>query len=241
MLPASLRHRPAALLLDAGDTLLFLDCNAVSEALAQLGEQVAPARLAATVFDSKRAYQDMLVRGRGHEDGWSVLVRAMLTGAGLSAERSVELLPGLRRLHEDFYFWRKVPEELPRALARARGAGIRLGVISNSEGRLQSVLERVGLGPELEIVIDSHLEGVSKPDPEIFRRALARMQVEAGRAVYAGDIPEVDVLGARAVGMHGVLVDAFDHYAGSAAHAELPRVRSVAQLVDELLALPPAG
>jgi putative hydrolase of the HAD superfamily len=86
-----------------------------------------------------------------------------------------------------------------------------------------------------EFVIDSHLEGVSKPNPEIFQRALTRLAVPASRAVYAGDLPEIDVVGARAAGMHGVLVDAFDHYAD---RPDLPRVRSVAQLIDELLALP---
>jgi putative hydrolase of the HAD superfamily len=238
MLPDTLRHRPRALLLDAGDTLLFLDCHAVAATLAELGERVEAARLEATVLDSKRAYQALLSSGRGHEDGWSVLVRAMLTGAGVGAERALELLPALRAVHDDFYFWRRVPPELPRALALARASGLRVGVISNSEGRLESVLSRVGLREHFELVVDSHLEGVSKPSPEIFRRALERMGVLPEHALYAGDIPEVDVLGARGAGMHGVLVDAFDHYAG---RTEWPRVRSVEQLIHELLQLPAAS
>jgi FMN phosphatase YigB (HAD superfamily) len=63
---------------------------------------------------------------------------------------------------------------------------------------------------------------------------LTRLGLPAERAIYAGDIPEVDVLGARAAGMEGVVVDAFGHYAGG----EWPRVASVAELVDALLALP---
>ncbi len=235
MLPSTLHHRPEALLLDAGDTLLFLDCDALADALAQQGEVVAKGALEPTVFESKRAYQALLTRGKGHEDGWSVLVRAMLTGAGVGEARAKELLPGLRAAHDAFYFWRKVPAELPAALIRARAAGLRLGVISNSEGRLESVLARVGLREHFELVVDSHLEGVSKPDPEIWRRTLSRMGLPGERAIYAGDIPEVDVEGARGAGMHGVLVDAFDHYGD---RPELPRVRSVSQLVDELLLLP---
>ena len=46
--------------------------------------------------------------------------------------------------------------ELPEALRRARAAGIRLGVVSNSEGRLVSVLQRVGLASHMEVMIDSH-------------------------------------------------------------------------------------
>lgn len=235
MLPTSLRMRPDALFLDAGDTLIFLDCDAVAEALAGLGEVVPSARIEAAVFASKRAYQDSLQRGTGHENGWSVLMRVLLTEAGVPLARAQALLPAMRAIHDDFYFWRKVPDGLPAALQRAAAAGIRLAVISNSEGRLESVLARVGLREHFELIIDSHLEGVSKPDAEIFRRALIRTGVAAERALYAGDIPEVDLLGAQNAGMHGVLVDAFDHYVS---RPELPRLRSVAVLVNELLALP---
>ena len=55
--------------------------------------------------------------------------------------------------------------------------------------------------------MDSHLEGVEKPDPEIFRRALERLRVEAQRAVYVGDIYSIDALGARAAGITPVIVD----------------------------------
>jgi putative hydrolase of the HAD superfamily len=163
-----------------------------------------------------------------------VLVRELLTLAGLGPDAARSALPVLRRMHDDLNLWRRVPPELPPALARARDAGLRLGVVSNSEGRLASVLERLGIGAYFEVVVDSQLEGINKPDPEIFRRALARMQVLPERALYAGDIPEVDVLGARAAGMQAVVIDPFDHHAGSA----WPRVPSTAVLIDALLALP---
>jgi FMN phosphatase YigB (HAD superfamily) len=229
-----LTERPDALLLDAGDTLIFFDPAAVAAALADVGVRVAQPALAAAAHPAKREYQALLARGQSHEDGWTVLMREVLVRAGLSAPHALELLPGLRRVHDDFYFWRKVPERLPDALVRARAEGLRLGVVSNSEGRLLSVLQRVGLAPFFEVVIDSHLEGVHKPNPEIFRRALARLGVDPARALYAGDIPEVDVLGARAAGMAGVVVDAFDDYAGT----DWPRVRSVEALIERLLALP---
>jgi putative hydrolase of the HAD superfamily len=76
---------------------------------------------------------------------------------------------------------------------------------------------------------------VEKPDPEIFRRALERLGVPKQRAVYAGDVPEVDVSGARNAGMHGVLIDGPGHYAGE---PQWPRAVSVQALIDELLALP---
>lgn len=234
-LPPTLTVRPLALLLDAGDTLLFMDYDALSQALASLSVSVSPERLERGMSVAKSAYQTVVREKAQHENGWFALVRSLLLEAGLRQEQAEPLLAPLRKQHDAFYFWRKVPSELPAALGRARDAGLRLGVVSNSEGHLLSVLERVGLAPHLEVVIDSHLEGVSKPDPEIFARALFRMHVPAERAVYAGDLPEIDLVGAQAAGMHGVLVDAFDHYR---ARPELPRVASVAELIDALLRLP---
>ena len=230
-----LSRRPLALLLDAGDTLIFFDAVAVSAELAALGLQVSAARLDQALHAAKRAYQQHLKSG-SHDDGWTVLMLRLLELAGVSVADAKQTLPTLRRAHDEFYFWRKVPPELPAALLRASAAGLRLGVVSNSEGRLRSVLERVGLADKFELIIDSHLEGLQKPDPAIFRLAVERLGVPSERVVYAGDIPEVDVLGSERAGLHGVLVDALDGYAD---RSELARVRSVAELVDRLLMLPP--
>jgi len=231
----TLAQRPQALLLDAGDTLCFLDPEAVSAALAEAGEAVSAVAIGAALHCAKRSYQQRLLQGDSHQSGWDALMVKLLQLSGLEPARVEALLPHLRRAHLDFYFWRKVPESVPLALERARAAGVRLGVISNSEGRLEQLFQRVGLSSYFELVIDSALEGVRKPDPAIFERALERMGVTAERSVYAGDIPAVDVLGARAVGMHGALIDA----AGDFAHdRRWPRYASVADLVDALLALP---
>jgi FMN phosphatase YigB (HAD superfamily) len=45
-----------------------------------------------------------------------------------------------------------------------------------------------------------------KPHPSIFRDTLANLGVEAGQAAYVGDRLDVDVGGAQAVGMRGVLI-----------------------------------
>lgn len=236
MLPESLKQRPQALLLDAGDTILFMDYSALAEALAGLGERVAVAQLERAMPLAKSAYQTVVRERAQHEHGWFVLVRSLLLEAGIAPERAEGLLSPLRAIHEDFYFWRSVPPELPAVFARARDAGIRLGVVSNSEGRLQSVFERIGVLSWFEVVVDSHLEGVAKPDPRIFRVALERMGgIAPAHAIYAGDLPEIDLVGANAAGMHAALVDALDTYK---ARPDLPRVNSVAQLIDELVALP---
>jgi FMN phosphatase YigB (HAD superfamily) len=236
-LQLGISRRPEALLLDAGDTLIFFDGRAMADVLATEGIAVDAARLEAALHPAKQRYSGRLASGHSHMAGWELLMLDLMDIAGLPAEHARAALPAIKRAHFEFNFWRRVPAGLVEALTRARAAGIRLGVISNSEGKLRDVLERVALWPHFELALDSELEGVRKPDPEIFTRALVRMGVRAEAAVYAGDVPEVDVVGARGAGMAGVLVDAAGHFAES---PEWPRVHSTAALIDALIALPPA-
>lgn len=230
----TLSVRPAALLLDAGDTLIFFDAEAMAELLAAHGVHAEPARLNGAMHEAKQRYQAFVRAGGQHDDGWYVVVRNALTGAGVDAARAEALLPAIRRAHDDVNFWRRVPDGLLDALDRLRDAGMRLGVISNSEGRLREALDRAGLSARMHAILDSALEGVHKPDPEIYRRALSRLGIAPERALFAGDIPDVDLAGAAAAGIPGVLIDPLGHFAGQA----LPRARSIVELSDALLALP---
>jgi putative hydrolase of the HAD superfamily len=49
--------------------------------------------------------------------------------------------------------------------------------------------------------------GVEKPDPRIFHLACERGGVTCDEAVHVGDVYEIDVLGARAAGVHPLLID----------------------------------
>ncbi len=222
--------RPHALLLDAGNTVIFLDEEAVSEALARRADvHVAPAVIRDAQAPAKRRYEALLAEGGSHDEGWFIHMRALLEAAGIEPARAPALTQTLRAAHDELNLWRRVPDGLLAALAEAKDSGLRLGVVSNSEGRVAEILDHVGVGPLLEVVVDSGVEGISKPNPEIFRRALARMSVEAADALYVGDVPTVDVDGARAAGMGAVLIDPFDHYPD---YDEAPKIRAVTDLLD---------
>ena len=219
-----------ALLLDAGNTLVYLDHEAVGEVAGLPGAALAAAERAA-----KRRYEVFLAEeGASHEDGWFLFMRCLLEEAGAeggTAAIEARVL-ALRAAHDEHNLWRRVPEGLPEALERLRAAGWALGVVSNSEGRLGELFERGGLGGRFEVVIDSGVVGVRKPDPRIFAMALEALEVPAERAVYAGDIPDVDVEGARAAGIEGVLVDTAGHYPE---YAAAPRYAHTVDLVEALL------
>lgn len=233
--PAPIRphRRPRAVLFDAGNTLVYLDLGALAAALARAQIRVSLEALAFGEQTAIELYEQRLQERAVHD--WAQHMRAILGGAGIEPTLVAAALPALRAAHDAFNFWRRVPEDLPPALDRLRAAGLRLAVISNSEGRLDELFRRVGLRERIEIVVDSANEGVSKPDPEIFHRALERLQVDAARALYVGDLLRVDVEGARAAGLWAALVDPQDRYRDL---DTVWRVSSVAKLVEEVLALP---
>ena len=68
-----------------------------------------------------------------------------------------------------------------------------------------------------------------KPDPEIFRRAAARLGVSCESCIYVGDHPVNDIQGAKSAGMRPVYINAF----GSDVHPEdVPEISSLSQLLD---------
>jgi putative hydrolase of the HAD superfamily len=96
----------------------------------------------------------------------------------------------------------------PRAaqtLSCVRASGLKLGLITNGSIRMQSrKLQCLALSPLFDTILISDAEGISKPDPRIFHRALERLDTNPTRAVFVGDHPDVDVAGARAAGMQAV-------------------------------------
>jgi putative hydrolase of the HAD superfamily len=92
-----------------------------------------------------------------------------------------------------------------QTLASLRESGLKLGLITNGSVRMQSrKLECLALSPMFDTILISDAEGISKPDPQIFSRALERLNASPAQAVFVGDHPEVDVPGARAAGMRAI-------------------------------------
>lgn len=81
----------------------------------------------------------------------------------------------------------------------------RLGLITNGTFPFQlHNFRALGVADHFDAVLVSEQEGIRKPDPEIFRRALARLGVAAEEAVFEGDNPEADIRGAQGVGMRTI-------------------------------------
>jgi HAD superfamily hydrolase (TIGR01549 family) len=92
------------------------------------------------------------------------------------------------------------------ALAVIRARGTRVVVVSNWDYSLSEVLERVGLGDELDAVVVSAVVGAKKPDRRIYDAALAAAGCGPAEALHVGDSVVDDVAGARAAGIEAVLL-----------------------------------
>ena len=80
----------------------------------------------------------------------------------------------------------------------------------------------------VDCLLDSHDEGVEKPDPRYFDIALERSGARRETTIHVGDLYHVDVVGARNAGLRGVLLDE----AGLYPDADCPRVSSLTEFVD---------
>ena len=157
---------------------------------------------------------------------WHGVYRLFLDEIGLPTE---ELVDVVYRAFTDRRNYGLYDDVLP-ALETLREAGLRLGIVSNFERWLDALLEDCGVRSLFEVRVISGFEGVEKPDPAIFRLALDRAGVDAARAVYVGDLPELDIAPARLVGMYPVLLDR----RGRHADAEGVRITSMADLPTAL-------
>lgn len=142
------------------------------------------------------------------------------------AERALGRLRDTFRRREAW----EIYDDVVPALDALRRNGVRLGVVSNWDSRLPDLLRMLGLAEYFETIVVSHLEGLEKPDPAIFERALERMGGRARQALYVGDRPEVDLVGARAAGMDAVIVDRSGRLdPGKAVIADLGRLPAIAR------------
>jgi len=204
--------RPRAIFFDAGNTLLRIDYGAIVAELTRLGAPVAEAALQRAEWRARvRLDTDVLAGGRASTESRTTLGRYLeyvLEGVDVTDDATLRAMAEWRsRFNPPVGLFRLPDPAAAGALAAARDAGLATGVISNSNGSIAGLLGSLGFLPYLDFVLDSFVVGVEKPDPRIFRMALERAGVDAGEAVYVGDLYSIDVLGARSVGMRAILLD----------------------------------
>ena len=208
---------------------MFLDYDSMALGVGTaLGLPLTGEGLATHATDAASAMESSSGRDR---DRAAVYLEALFRLAGVPDARMGEVRECLRQMHRERHLWCSVHEHTHEALARLRAAGLRLGIVSNSDGRVDQALSAAGLREYFDVVIDSSVFGAEKPDPAIFRAALEALDVAPDEALYVGDLYDVDVLGARAAGMDAVLLTA----GGAGRSLPCRTAASIDELVDALL------
>ena len=151
-----------------------------------------------------------------------------------------------RELFDDFYehyHQHAVPfPDLHPTLSALRDSGTRLGIVTNGgEAHQQATIDALGIRHYFAAILISESEGVRKPDPVIFHRALERLNLPPEEAIFVGDHPVVDIQGARDVGLRGIWKR--DEYWGEcpAAEALIEDLPSLLQVIRSLDATPSEG
>lgn len=216
--------------LDAGNTIIFLDHARLGAIAREAGHDVEAASLIECEGLAKRALggDGALVdvawahRAAPGASGWGLTLGTIFARAGVATADLPALLERLWTSHLQHNLYSKVPDGFEDAMALVRARGVKVAVVSNSEGMLESLFDELGILGCFDAVVDSARVGVEKPDARIFAIACERTGTTAARALHLGDTMATDVVGARNAGMRAALVDPFGHYAGL--HADVPRV-----------------
>lgn len=207
--------------LDVGNTLLSVDFAWVSRELRTRGLACEATDLERAEAAARPRLSSVIAADRSTEghDSFRTYLRLVLTqlpdaardDAALDAIAD-ELIPVLRTPGRSDLLWNRVMSGVPPTLEALRAAGLRLVVVSNADGTVRQNLRDRGLDHHFDVIIDSQEVGFEKPDPRIFAHALEASGASPETTLHVGDLHAADVVGARAVGIHPVLLDPYDDW-----------------------------
>jgi putative hydrolase of the HAD superfamily len=218
--------------LDAGGVLVYPNWTRISQALSHHGIRVDPSVLARAEPHAKRQIDVAKTIDATNDAGRGWLYFNLLfEHAGVPVDAEVEAaLAELSAYHRESNLWEFVPPAVLPTLAALRHRGLKIAIVSNSNGKLRVLFDRLKLAGCVDCMLDSQNEGVEKPDPRFFELALERSGARKETTIHVGDLYYVDVVGARNAGLRGVLLDE----AGLYADADCPRIRTLPELVDRI-------
>lgn len=221
-------RKVSALLFDFGGTLAFLDFDLLASEFSGPGRVLDPLKLEHAEYQGRAALDRYLLAHKSPDvnAGYEQFFRSWMTAAGIPEDAMGEIAERFRAMHAEACMWRVIREGTREALERLKAAGLKMAIVSNADGRVAADAQRFGIAEYFDVIIDSHVVGVEKPDPRIFRVALEALGVPPEEALYAGDIYSIDMIGARAAGITGKLIDQHGLYHW----VEHPKIRHVGEL-----------
>jgi FMN phosphatase YigB (HAD superfamily) len=229
---------PAAVLLDAGGVFVLPEAVRIVAAFGRAECEVGATGLAAAHYRAAARFRVDLDVEADWSGCWLGYLETYIEECGIPADRRDEAHQHIDSEFADAALWVDEVPDARRGLEALAGTGVRLGIVSNADGLMGQRLAALeicqvgpGLGVPLECVVDSGDVGVMKPDRRIFDAALALLDLAAEDVWYVGDMPAIDVVGARRAGLHAVLMDPL----GLHLDADYDRVGSLEELAGRIV------
>jgi putative hydrolase of the HAD superfamily len=241
----------SAILLDAGGVLVFPEPANVLPPLRAAGVDPDPAALERAHYRAMAA-QDQEPLPPVRTTWWRDYLLTYVVACGVAEDRAEPLALEMSQWIRG-HSWTHAGLGVMDGLRAVAALGLPMGVVSNSDGSVEGDLRRIGVchvpdgpgpppggtagppagGVPVGVVLDSAVVGVAKPDPEIFRLALAALDVPAGGGVlHVGDSLRYDVAGALTAGLRPVHMDPYGFCPAPDGHRH---VRSLAELASSLI------
>ncbi len=223
MMPGYLQRIPFAeidtLFFDVGGTLVSIDFEWVQKELALLGVTCSTAQLERAEAASRPLASQKMAELHPTEVEFEFYFRTILEQLARISGQDIDALhlagtlaPVLRPPGQSNLLWSSMLPGVQEMLQRLADMGLKLAVVSNSDGSVEKSLSKLGLRHFFEVVVDSHFLGIAKPDPGIFRHALDTLRSNPERTLHIGDMYFADVQGARRAGIHPLLLDPFEDW-----------------------------
>ncbi|KAG5731291.1 Haloacid dehalogenase-like hydrolase domain-containing protein 3 [Termitomyces sp. T112] len=160
--------------------------------------------------------RENLAYDKGSRTWWSEVIKRTALGAGADEKAIDAFLPQIVSRLLDRFSSKEGYRAFDDAITVVNSLhklNIQTALISNADSRIRSVLRDLEFPVFLDPIILSEEEGVEKPSPEIYRRALAVVNsrnpqnpVVPAQCLHVGDELDADYHGAQAAGMNALLL-----------------------------------
>lgn len=192
-----------AVTFDFGQTLADLDVEMLSRRLGERGVALSPERLEGAVPAAWEAYNSSIKGGAGGHP-WKILMTRLFEVAEAPTGAIAGAVDWLWTEQPRRNLWRRPVPGMIDVARDLRRAGVPIGVLSNSEGKLAELIEEIGWSDVFPVVADSGKLGMEKPDRAIFDWTAAQLGVATGEIVHIGDAHAADVEGALKAGARAI-------------------------------------
>jgi putative hydrolase of the HAD superfamily len=153
--------------------------------------------------------------------------RIVLQEAGIKGDEKIilKLLGMMQQAKMDLVLF---DDALP-VLFDLKKRGLVTGLISNIEKSMDDTIQKLGIASHLDVIVTSIEAGAAKPDPAIFSYAMKKVNVKPAESIYTGDQYQVDMAGAKAAGMQGILLDRTGYYRQTVG---CPKIKSLKEIIE---------